>query len=242
MSAYSPPTENLPVFNSLVFSSSFTSTSGITEAYLSANYLKFPTAQNAIENTKGISNTGAITNTGNITNIGNLTNTGPISNTGSFINTGSITSGSSVTSSLTYILAYGTTLPSFSNQNSIGYVTTTSPVSSFLLIFSQTSSTIASLLLTTGVWLVEVYFRYDYDANLGSGYFYDTNNPSSKQAYSPTNIQLAGGSNYFFCYATYTQRCSAFYTINYVYENNNGGSFPVTGSNGFGYLQATRMA
>ena len=224
MSAYSPPTENLPVFNSLVFSSSFTSTNGITEAYLSANFLKFPTAQNAIENTKGISNTGAITNTG------------------SLINSGSITSGSSVTSSLTYILAYGTTFPSFSNQNSIGYVTTTSPVSSFLLIFSQTSSTIASLLLTTGVWLVEVYFRYDYDANLGSGYFYDTNNPSSKQAYSPTNIQLAGGSNYFFCYATYTQRCSAFYTINYVYENNNGGSFPVTGSNGFGYLQATRMA
>ena len=50
MSAYLPPTENLPVFNSLVFSSSFTSTSEITfsflETYLSANYLKFPTAQN----------------------------------------------------------------------------------------------------------------------------------------------------------------------------------------------------
>ena len=49
MSAYPPPTERLPIFNSSVFSSSFTSseiTFSFLETYLSSNYLKFPTAQN----------------------------------------------------------------------------------------------------------------------------------------------------------------------------------------------------
>ena len=71
MSAYSPPTEKLPVFNSLVFGSSLTSsdiTFSFLNSYLSSNYLMYPTAQNATEYMNGISNTGNITNTGTITN------------------------------------------------------------------------------------------------------------------------------------------------------------------------------
>jgi hypothetical protein len=68
MSAYNPPVENTPIFNSNLFSVAQSATDTLTTAELDLRYLKFPTAQGAEAlQAISVSGTASFTNTANPT-------------------------------------------------------------------------------------------------------------------------------------------------------------------------------
>jgi hypothetical protein len=90
MSAYNPPAEFQPIFNSILFlPNELISAGGGGGGGGGGSYVDYPNAQGVI-NTVGVYNTGTIANTGNMTNSGTLTNTGDIIASSNFFLSGII--------------------------------------------------------------------------------------------------------------------------------------------------------